>query len=203
MNCTEFQDKLPELLDSGRKVELEPHPQACADCASLVADLTSISNEASNLPLVDPPDRLWVSLRNQLEAEGLIKEPALASSGVIAFPEKRPWLSLRWAAVAAAAAVFTFGIYQYSDKGVVAPVGKETVADIEPEDAAVLAEVERSSPKARPVYEKNLKQVNASIHEARKLVKERPGDREAQGYLRDAYAQKAQIYDKATTRSLE
>lgn len=202
MNCTEFQHKLPELLDSGRKVELEPHAQACPECAGLVADLTAIANEASNLPLLDPPDRLWVNIQNQLAAEGLIKETVPASGGVIVVPEKRPRLSLRWAA-AAAAIVIAFSVYQYTGKTVVAPVTNEAVVDIEPEDAQVLAEVERRAPNSKAVYEKNLKQVNASIHEAKRLVKERPGDRDAQGYLRDAYAQKAQIYDKATTRSLE
>ncbi|MBI2683602.1 MAG: RNA polymerase sigma factor [Acidobacteriales bacterium] len=108
----------------------------------------------------------------------------------------------RWAA-AAAAIVIAFSVYQYTGKTVVAPVTNEAVVDIEPEDAQVLAEVERRAPDSKAVYEKNLKQVNASIHEAKRLVKERPGDRDAQGYLRDAYAQKAQIYDKATTRSLE
>jgi hypothetical protein len=200
MDCLEFQHRLPELLDSGRKVEMEPHARECAACAGLVADLTAIANEASNLPLLDPPDRLWVNLRRQLQAEGLIQEPA--SAGGVLLPERRPWFSLRWA-TAVAAVVLAVGGFQVMHQTPVAPPANSTVAEFEPEDAAVLAAVERTSPRAKPVYEKNLRQVNASIHEARRLVKERPGDREAQGYLRDAYAQKALIYDKATTRSLE
>jgi hypothetical protein len=58
----------------------------------LIADLNSITAAAKSLPAeVTPPDRIWISLRAQLEAEGLIKEPVEVS-------EKTSW----WASLAAA-----------------------------------------------------------------------------------------------------
>lgn len=62
---------------------LEPLPEAarhhlaeCAGCRNYVADLTSIVDVANKLPAeIAPPERVWVSLRAQLEAEGLIRTP--------------------------------------------------------------------------------------------------------------------------------
>ncbi len=51
------------------------HLATCGVCQGLVADLESIVSAAKSLPAeVAPPDRIWISLRAQLEAEGLIKE---------------------------------------------------------------------------------------------------------------------------------
>jgi hypothetical protein len=42
-------------------------------CQSFVADLTSIVSAAHELPAeVDPPARVWASLRAQLEREGIL-----------------------------------------------------------------------------------------------------------------------------------
>jgi len=63
---------------------LEPLPEdarvhlaECAECRNYVADLTSIVDVAHKLPAeIAPPDRVWISLRAQLEAEGIIRTPA-------------------------------------------------------------------------------------------------------------------------------
>jgi hypothetical protein len=62
---------------------LEPLPEAarahlaeCAGCRSYVADLTSIVDVAHKLPSeINPPERVWISLRARLEAEGIIRTP--------------------------------------------------------------------------------------------------------------------------------
>jgi len=62
---------------------LEPLPEAarnhlaeCAGCRNYVADLTSIVDVAQKLPTeIAPPERVWVSLRAQLETEGIIRTP--------------------------------------------------------------------------------------------------------------------------------
>jgi hypothetical protein len=78
MQCKEFasvienQGLLP-LPDAA-----QVHLASCTDCQGLLADFGSIVDAAKQLPSeVDPPQRIWVSLRAQLEAEGLIKESAI------------------------------------------------------------------------------------------------------------------------------
>lgn len=54
--------------------EARAHLAGCAQCRNYVADLTSLVDAAKKLPPeVAPPDRVWISLRAQLEAEGIIK----------------------------------------------------------------------------------------------------------------------------------
>jgi len=65
--------------------EAREHLAECANCQGLLADLHSIVAVASTLPSeIEPPARVWTSLRAQLEAEGLIKEPIEA-------PQVAPW----------------------------------------------------------------------------------------------------------------
>src|ERR1051325_1882217 len=68
---------------------LEPLPEAarahvvtCRHCQGYIADLETIVSAARELPAeVEPPSRVWVALRTQLELEGIIKEPAAAPAG--------------------------------------------------------------------------------------------------------------------------
>jgi hypothetical protein len=57
--------------------EARAHLVECRDCRNYIADLTSVVDAAKKLPQeVTPPDRIWISLRAQLEEEGIIKTPA-------------------------------------------------------------------------------------------------------------------------------
>src|ERR1700732_1812132 len=50
------------------------HLAGCSSCQNLVEDLTAIVATAHLLPAeVEPPARVWTSLRAQLEQEGIIK----------------------------------------------------------------------------------------------------------------------------------
>jgi hypothetical protein len=75
MKCEEFQRGLEqESLASSAGA----HLQSCAACRALKADLDAIHNATLELALdeIAPPDRVWVSLRNQLESEGIIRSTA-------------------------------------------------------------------------------------------------------------------------------
>jgi hypothetical protein len=101
---------------------LEPLPEAarahlaeCAGCRSYVADLTSIVDVAQKLPdEIAPPERVWISLRAQLEAEGIIQTqptvvPAASSSwwsSLHAFFSNRGLAAATLAIVIVAAGVF-------------------------------------------------------------------------------------------------
>jgi len=57
--------------------EARAHMAECRDCRNYIADLTSLVDAAKKLPPeITPPDRVWISLRAQLEEEGIIRIPA-------------------------------------------------------------------------------------------------------------------------------
>ena len=108
---------LESVLGSGEfellSTEAREHLGSCLSCQALLADLETIVSLAKAIPPeVEPPARVWVSLRAQLEAEGLIKEDIIA----VAEPQAASWWEswrVLWkprslaAAAAALALVFT------------------------------------------------------------------------------------------------
>ncbi len=75
MTCRHFHEELERYLDGDRSPAASAHLKSCAACSSIIADLKAIETEAHSwsAPLPEPPERVWVSLRNQLESEGIIK----------------------------------------------------------------------------------------------------------------------------------
>ena len=49
MNCEEFQEVLPDVIEGGRSAEQEAHLQSCIECSGLVAELDLIAGEARQL----------------------------------------------------------------------------------------------------------------------------------------------------------
>jgi hypothetical protein len=67
MNCAEFQQHLPELIEGNRQVEHAAHQRACAACSVLVSDLNMIAREARSLQgSEEPSPRVWQSIQNQI-----------------------------------------------------------------------------------------------------------------------------------------
>ncbi len=68
IGCEEFQDKLPELFESGRPLDGEEHLKTCEQCASLVRDLQYIASQAKLLlPLHDPSPNVWKKIESILQ----------------------------------------------------------------------------------------------------------------------------------------
>jgi hypothetical protein len=87
MQCKELEAIL-ELEDlSALPPEAREHLAGCHDCQDLLSDLSTIVASAKGLPAeVTPPDRVWVSLRAQLEGEGVIRQ-----AQPLAVPVPTPW----------------------------------------------------------------------------------------------------------------
>lgn len=66
-NCAEFQARLPELIGSGADAKEHPHIKNCELCRALLADLETIAEAARQLlPVVDPPEDLWVQIESAI-----------------------------------------------------------------------------------------------------------------------------------------
>ena len=82
MQCKEVEAVLEQEGFSPLPAAAHAHVVSCLACKSLVADLGSIVAAARELPAeLEPPARVWISLRAQLESEGIIKLPAVAERG--------------------------------------------------------------------------------------------------------------------------
>jgi hypothetical protein len=70
------------------------------------------------------------------------------------------------------------------------------------EDLQLLKTVGERTPSMRATYEADLRSVNAYIRDAEQSAHSDPNDEVAQQYLRNAYEQKAMVYEMALDRSL-
>ena len=75
MQCKELAAVLEQDPDGQLTATAQEHLIGCVACQELLADLSSIVAVAKELPAeVEPPARVWVSLRAQMAAEGLLRE---------------------------------------------------------------------------------------------------------------------------------
>lgn len=83
MQCNELEAVLEQHGLSPLPADAREHLAACTACQDLLADFSSIAVAAKRIPAeADPPDRIWISLRAQLEAEGIIRDPQPAAVSV-------------------------------------------------------------------------------------------------------------------------
>jgi hypothetical protein len=78
MQCDQFEQVLIEQGDDPLPALALAHAEICEACRSLTADFSAIHDAALELGAEDiaVPERVWISLRNQLDAERLIHHPA-------------------------------------------------------------------------------------------------------------------------------
>jgi hypothetical protein len=190
------------------------HVADCPACSSLIADFARILSAAQQIPAeVEPPSRIWLSLRAQLAAEGIIRESKI----LVAEPSEPWWQGFgqlirgRMLATAALALlVVAAGIIQMNRKTAVPNTASSpvvaTAVSAEPfaEAASSLDQEERSLGPIQTVstagsstvdnsLRENLVTLNAFIKECRKRLQEDPNDQIARDYLSAAYQQKAEI----------
>jgi hypothetical protein len=91
MHCKDLESVLEAEGLSPLPSEAQQHLAGCQHCQDLLADFSAIAVAAKALPAeVQPPDRIWVSVRAQLESEGIIHEPV---DVLELTPEPQTWWS--------------------------------------------------------------------------------------------------------------
>lgn len=130
MQCEEFEAHLDDDVTAPLSHEAQKHLEACGACRDLLADFSAIAVAAKRLPAeVNPPQRVWVAVRAQLEAEGIIREPRLVDP----LPAAAWWAGFAQffrprvlATVAASLLVVVGGVYlmQHQSTPTNAPVAK-------------------------------------------------------------------------------
>jgi hypothetical protein len=170
---------------------------------------------------IAPPDRVWISLRNQLEAEGLIDSDVQATPQPVYRSGPGWWTVFQRPAVAGAflgivlaaastvsylsnipqTAVQSQATLQQETSSVpsadsvfkeeVLTVGNDSIPGLQRQDTAVADSIRR-----------NLQIVDNFIAICEKSVREQPDNQMAREYLYGAYQQKAELLATATNRSM-
>lgn len=91
MQCKELEAVLEQEELDQLSAEAREHLEACSACQSFFADLSAIVVAAGQLPAaLEPPERVWISLRAQLAAEGILRAP----QPILTEPAASWWRSL-------------------------------------------------------------------------------------------------------------
>ena len=172
------------------------HLAGCGSCQSLVADLTEIVATAHLLPTeVDPPARVWQSLKAQLESEGIIRTPGTRVAWWQGFSEL--FRSRALATVTVGFVIIAAVVIQLPRR-VMAPIESRNVYG---EVAVALNQDERGLLNVAPVantaldasLRQNLEIVDNFIADCEQRLQEQPEDDFSREYLNGAYQQKAEL----------
>jgi hypothetical protein len=224
MKCEQFL----EVLEQQDAVELQDpvraHLQDCDACRALSADFEAIRTIALQLDadVAAPAARVWISLRNQLEAEGLIHEPQIAPPGAsINVTVRGWWANFQRPAFAGAflglliAAAGTFSYFSnFSQTSVQTQLIPVQEASYVPSADSVFKEevltvgsnsipgLQRQDTAVTDSIRRNLRIVDNFIAVCEKSVREQPDNQMAREYLYGAYQQKAELLATAMNHSM-
>ncbi len=210
MLCKEVESVVEQEGLAPLPKEVNTHLDQCRECLNYIADLTSIVDVARKMPSeIAPPDRIWISLRAQLEREGIIKEPTLVPA-----PEHISWWHgfsefFRSRALATATVgllIIAAGFLQLrtdNGSGRNAPSMQDTVIASGP-FAATRTVLNEQEPLARGIIlastspvdtslRENLQTVDDFIADCERRLNDAPQDDLAREYLSNAYQQKAEL----------
>jgi len=198
MQCKEVEVVLEQegwtpLPEAARK-----HVAGCGNCQSLVEDLTEIVATAHLLPAeVEPPARVWVSLKAQLETEGIIKPPVIATQRVSFWAGFQDLFRSRVLATGVVGllvvAAVTSQLQHSSAPQTEAHNFFNDTAIALNADEASLNQVSLSSEPVDVSLHQNLDIVDKFIADCEQRIKDEPGDELTREYLTGAYEQKAEL----------
>lgn len=194
---------LVELEAAGLEERLSPaaaaHLDRCAHCSALMADLRAIQTASTELSEADPPARLWVSLRNQLESEGLIREAEVEVAGHASRTSfwlgLRPALAAVYLAIVVVAATWVgIGVFRGgSEPSVPGPLVQLPATLAPAPDARETPGISERNPVVAASYNQSIEIIDNFIRMCEKTVREQPNNEVAREYLYDAYKQKAEV----------
>lgn len=198
MQCRDVEEVLEQEGLAPLPEAVRGHVAGCRQCQGYIADLETIVSAAQELPAeVEPPSRVWVALRAQLELEGVIKEPAVAPKAERVFWwnrfgqlfRSRALAALTVGAVLAAAAVVQLR-QSPEPPDPISPIAKQV--NQQEVDLRNMRLADTSSP-VDAALEQNLKEIDKFIADCERHLKAAPRDELAREYLADAYQQKAEL----------
>lgn len=218
IKCDEFERILEQQDETGLPRPALAHIEECEPCRFLAADLAAIHDAAMELGAeeIEVPERIWISLRNQIDAENLISASRSAENlkpgWWSAF--QRPALAGAFLSLVIAAA----GLIGYQSGSVpmtvhsplepltgstpILSAEKEFKAESSAFGAASLAEFRMQDAAVTDSFQRNLRVVDQFISMCENSVREQPDNQMAREYLYGAYEQKAELLATAMNRNV-
>lgn len=175
------------------------HLAGCSSCQHLVADLTAIVATAHLLPAeVEPPRRVWTSLRAQLEQEGVIHAPGRhawwPNFSEFFRPRVLATSAIGLLILAAAALQFPRSANQPTEaRNAYDTLYQDTSLTLNNDEARLPALQLAGGTNVDVSLRQNLDIVDKFIVDCEQRVKEEPQDELAREYLSGAYQQKAEL----------
>jgi hypothetical protein len=214
MQCSDFTQLLERDPDGPLSSDSAGHLDTCSNCHSLWHDLADIRTASLNLGAEEPAlhPRVWVAIRMQLEAEGLIRDaspqswfsawfgwasrPALAGASLALVFAAASLLSIRGLAPVAVASL---------DEPSSAVASSTLAADLDRtldgDMKRVMASIPQQDATLTSSLQQNLGIVDNLIAVCEKSVREQPDNQMARDYLYGAYQQKATLLATAMDHS--
>jgi hypothetical protein len=221
MSCNEFHNQLEGWMEDERSQEARAHVASCAGCRALIADLDAIQQRAHAWAAdeVSPPERVWVSLRAQLEAEGMIRGAAAGAVAREAAKPKHGWFAgifdalprpllagAYLAALIGASIALTGQSTRQLDEARWMNGTQNTTgalsADLQNAERDTVSAMNQSDPVVTASLHDNLAIVDNYIALCEKSVREDPENEIARDYLYEAYEQKADLLAQMTERGV-
>jgi len=176
------------------------HLADCGHCQSLIEDLSAIVATAHLLPSeVEPPARVWKSLRAQLADEDIIKLPAAAKPSTSWWNGFADLFRARVLATAAVAMLIAAAIGFPTHRPSQLPATEAqniyagTATDLRNDEAHLTNMQPASDSPVDVSLRQNLEIVDQFIADCEQRMKDNPRDDLTREYLSGAYQQKAQL----------
>jgi hypothetical protein len=198
MQCKELEAVLESENLTDLSSEAREHLAGCPGCQNFVADLTAIVAAAKRIPTeVDPPDRIWLSIRRELQAEGIIQEaePVVVSAPWLSWQSFAEFFRLRVLATVAAGLLVVIGsAYVVEHRG-----ASNTVQTAQPSAQAVAPAVSQTPKAIAPPPTTTVATNTTSSQPARSTVLPQP--RPSTAVLRPSPSEDAYFGDSAAVLS--
>ena len=210
-NCKDFLKQLETWTGGEHPADAQPHLRSCANCRSLVQDIDAIRAEARSWGALEtePHERVWTSLRAQLEQEGLIR-PTETKLVPTTAPSQDSWLSGFFARIPRPALAGAYlSVLVALGFALSGPVTKQTnearwLEGTQVATSPLSARLNSVEQTAIPASRDLNPAVTASLHQnlaivdnyillCEKSVQEEPQNEVARDYLYEAYQQKAYL----------
>jgi hypothetical protein len=208
MNCSEFLDQIDRWMEGERSPAAEAHLSTCPQCRNLIADLDAIRDTASTMAASDPepPARVWIALRAQLEQEGLIREPrqGLAHwlNGLLGTVPRPALAGAYLAALVAVGFAISGPAHMQSDSNAwmsgMQSSTQPLSASLDTAEQDTISSLADRNPVVTASLRKNLAIIDNNIALCEKSVREQPDSEFARDYLYEAYQQKADLIAQVT-----
>jgi hypothetical protein len=209
MQCSELEQVLEQEGLAPLSPEARQHLTECSACQHYVQDVNTIVTLAHELPAeAEPPARVWVSIRQQLEQEGLIHEGTAPVQA--ARRQAAPWWESfaelfghrALATVSVVAMILIIALLLF--RAPVKPVLRAQDDSFDPTTVSVLSQQEQDLSNMQLAsagdvsavdasLRQNLQQVDEFIADCEQHLREQPSDELAREYLTNAYQQKAEL----------